>query len=53
MAVWALSRLLSRGDFRALHGARQPDERAALVLREWRAALKEMEETGETGEMKA
>ena len=53
MAVWALSRLLSRGDFRALHGARQPDERAALVLREWRAALKETEETGETGGMKA
>ncbi len=43
MAVWALSRLLSRDAFAALKEKMYPAEGDEMVLVEWRAALKEKE----------
>ena len=43
MAVWALSRLLSRDAFAELKETMHPAEEDGMVLEEWRAALKEKE----------
>ncbi len=43
MAVWALSRLLPRPAFSELEGIMRPAEEDAMVLAEWRAAMKERE----------
>jgi len=43
MAVWALSRLLSRRAIAELAHRMRPAEEDAMVLEEWRAALKERE----------
>ncbi len=43
MAVWALSRLLPRDALAKLEGIMRPAEEDAMVLAEWRAAMKERE----------
>ncbi len=43
MAVWALSRLLPRYVLAELEGIMRPAEEDAMVLAEWRAAMKERE----------